>query len=51
MSESKPVNPIVISHYTCPHCNSLDSMLVEKLEDKKGICVECFREIEFDETR
>ena len=46
--ESKTAIPIAVTHYRCPHCNAVDSMLVQKLEDKKGVCIECFKEMEME---
>lgn len=48
--ESKTAIPIAVTHYRCPHCNAVDSMLVQKLEDKKGFCIKCFKEMEMEDT-
>ena len=49
--KSKTAIPLTVTHCRCPHCNAVDSMLVEKLDDKKGICIKCFKKMEFNETR
>ena len=49
MSESTLVKSVIILPYICPHCNALNSMMVQNRGDKNGFCLKCKKPLDMED--